>query len=274
VRNFASAFAAVTLKSCSIFLQRTFPRILQVHYRTSGAIVAFAMNEASSVTLNGVEVRSPSLLLISGSALCDVVEPRANLIAFVSFHAPDDRGWPLLENSAQSIGVDPLAFQALQSVTRDILLLASNHHEQFPLAVDAMEESILEAIDNIFGANGWTLAAPRPILCGYLGLVRKLDELLAQDAESVVYSSDIAGQLGVSVRTVHNAVVAIRGMSLHRYARLRRLWNVRNQLLAGPTTTRIKVVAFANGFWHMGEFAQHYRTAFGETPQQTQQRRH
>ena len=29
-RGFASAFAAVTLKSCSIYLQRTFPRILQV----------------------------------------------------------------------------------------------------------------------------------------------------------------------------------------------------------------------------------------------------
>jgi len=273
LRNFASAFAAVTLKSCSIFLQRTFPRILLGHYRTSGAMLAFAMNDADCVILNGIEVRSPSLLLISGSTLCDIVERRANLIAFVNFHALGDRGWPLVENSAQSIGADPRAFEALRSVIREILLLASSDHERFPGMIEAMEESILEAIDNIFNAEQWTRAAWRPNLSGYLALVRKLDELLEHNAEHTVYSADIAGQLGVSVRTVHTAVVAIRGMSLHRYSRLQRLWNVRRQLLPGPAT-RIKVIAFANGFWHMGEFARHYRAAFGETPQQTQQRRY
>jgi AraC family ethanolamine operon transcriptional activator len=40
----------------------------------------------------------------------------------------------------------------------------------------------------------------------------------------------------------------------------------------GSRAARIKAVAYANGFWHMGEFARHYRAAFGETPQQTQQR--
>ncbi|HYZ47887.1 MAG TPA: helix-turn-helix domain-containing protein, partial [Sphingomonas sp.] len=102
--------------------------------------------------------------------------------------------------------------------------------------------------------------------------VRKLDEFLAQNADKAVYSMDIARQLGVSVRTVHNAVVAIRGMSLHRYSRLRRLWNVRRQLVLGSDVTRIKAAALANGFWHMGEFARQYRAAFGETPQQTRQR--
>lgn len=87
------------------------------------------------------------------------------------------------------------------------------------------------------------------------------------------YSTDVAQQLGVSVRTVHNAVVAIRGMSLHRYSRLLRLWNVRRQLTIGSAGTRIKLVAFTNGFWHMGEFARRYRTAFGETPRQTLQHR-
>jgi AraC family ethanolamine operon transcriptional activator len=152
--------------------------------------------------------------------------------------------------------------------------LSANQHERFPgsAMAMAMEESILEAIDTIFNAREWAVTPWRPNMSGYLALVRRLDELLAQNAQNAVYSSDVARQLGVSVRTVHNAVVAIRGMSLHRYSRLRRLWNVRRQLLLGDVT-RIKVAAFANGFWHMGEFAQHYRAVFGETPQQTQQRR-
>jgi AraC family ethanolamine operon transcriptional activator len=68
---------------------------------------------------------------------------------------------------------------------------------------------------------------------------------------------------------LHNAVVAIRGMSMHRYMRLRRLWSVRQQLLRGTSLQSIKAVALVNGFWHMGEFTTLYRELFGETPQQT-----
>ena len=83
-RDFAAGFATVTLKSCSIYLQRTFPRILQTRYVASGAIIAFAMDDAVSVVINGVEVRQPSLLLVKGEAPCEIVEPQANLIVMRS----------------------------------------------------------------------------------------------------------------------------------------------------------------------------------------------
>ena len=69
-RNFSAAFAAVTLKSCSIYLQRTFPRILQAHYSSTGAILCFGMDDAVSAILNGVEARPPSLLLVRGETAC------------------------------------------------------------------------------------------------------------------------------------------------------------------------------------------------------------
>src|SRR5579883_2258531 len=56
-------------------------------------------------------------------------------------------------------------------------------------------------------------------------------------------------------------------MSLHRYLRLRRLWLVRQQLRAG--TQSVKATALAFGFWHFGDFAQSYRSLFGETPSET-----
>jgi len=213
------------------------------------------------------------LVLVNGSAPCDAVEQQANVVAFINFDVPLDRGWPLVEDRAQPIAANPAAFRALRSVTRNILLLASNEPDHFPGAVEAMEESLLEAIDRVFCADDWALGAWRSTLSSHLALVRKLDDLLVQNATKTSYSADIARQLGVSVRTVHNAVVAIRGMSLHRYSRLLRLWNVRRQLVIGSAGTRIKLVAFTNGFWHMGEFAQHYRAVFGETPRQTLQRR-
>ena len=38
-QDFAASFASLRLKSCTIYLQRTFPRILQMQYSTTGAIV-------------------------------------------------------------------------------------------------------------------------------------------------------------------------------------------------------------------------------------------
>lgn len=58
-------------------------------------------------------------------------------------------------------------------------------------------------------------------------------------------------------------------MSTHRYARLRRLWSLRQQLLHGSQPESIKAIALVNGFWHLGEFAALYRELFDETPLQT-----
>jgi AraC family transcriptional regulator, ethanolamine operon transcriptional activator len=270
-RNFAAGFAAVTLKSCSIYLQRTFPRILQARYVASGAIVAFAMDDAVSVIINGIEVRQPSLLLVKGEVSCEIVEPQANLIVFVKFDAIDGRGWPGEAGRAQLIPIQLAGLAALRSVTRDILLLASNSSDLLlqSQVVNQLEESLLHAVDQTLQRSSALDDGGRADLSPYLLLVRKLDEYLYDNPGKTLHSMDIARDLGVSVRTLNNAVVAIRGLSMHRYTRLRRLWHVRQQLVQGPSADALKAIALANGFWHMGEFRTLYRDLFGETPQQT-----
>lgn len=270
-KNFASAFATMTLKSCSIYLQRTFPRILQARYHTTGAIVGFAMNDSASVILDGVKARLPALLLVKGAPTCEIVELQANVIAFVNFNSIDDRGWADGCDLARLIETQPAEYQALRAVIREILTLASNSPDTLllPQIVENLEESILQAIDHAMHAAPPAFEGKRSNLVHYLALVRKLDELLRCSASKTIYSAEVARQLGVSVRTLHNAVVAIRGMSMHRYTRMRRLWNVRQRLVRGSSAEAIKVVALANGFWHMGEFTSQYRNLFGEAPQQT-----
>ncbi|WP_291616627.1 helix-turn-helix domain-containing protein [Bradyrhizobium sp.] len=270
-RNFAACFAAVTLKSCSIYLQRSFPRILQAQYSSTGAIVAFAMDDAVSVIIDGVEIRSPSVLLVKGEAACEIVEPQANLNGFIKFDAIEDRGWPGEAGAARLIATQPAALAALRSVTRDILLLASNSADLLaqPQVIGQLEESLLQATDHVLQTPSQPGDAGRVDLDNYLRLVRKLDEFLHHNAAQVVHSADLARELGVSVRTLNNAVVAIRGLSMHRYMRLRRLWNVRQLLVQGAAAEGLKAIALANGFWHMGEFRTLYRDLFGETPQQT-----
>ncbi|HWZ39904.1 MAG TPA: helix-turn-helix domain-containing protein, partial [Bradyrhizobium sp.] len=78
---------------------------------------------------------------------------------------------------------------------------------------------------------------------------------------------ELAQQVGISVRSMHDAILRYRGISLHRFLRLRRLWLVRQQLLAGAES--VKATALAFGFWHLGDFSGSYRLQFGESPSQT-----
>src|SRR2546430_11759638 len=112
-RDFAASFASLRLKTCTIYLQRTFPRILQIQYSTTGAIVGLLMDDAASLILNGVEARAPSLLLVRGSAQCEIVEQQSNLAAFVNFDSIDDPGWPGELARAPAIAAEPGRMQAL-----------------------------------------------------------------------------------------------------------------------------------------------------------------
>lgn len=270
-RGFAASFAAVTLRSCAIYLQQTFPRILEVQYCTDGAVVGLTMDDAFSVILNGLEGRAPSILFARGRATCEIVEPQANLVAFVNFHAVENRGWPGQPDRAQLIAAEPARFEALRAAVRDILTLASHSPEILsqPGMIDSVEESIVQAVDHALHPASFASEGSAANLSHYLSLVRRFDEFLTANGGRTLYSADVAKELGVSVRTLHNAVVAIRGMSMHRYTRLRRLWSVRQQLVQGPRVESIKAIALVNGFWHMGEFGSLYRELFGETPQQT-----
>ena len=271
VRDFAASFAALRLRNCTIYLQRTFPRILQVQYSTTGAIVGLLMDDEASLTVNGMDARPPVLLLVKGTAKCEIVEQQANLVAFVYFDSIDDRGWPGEADCAQVVDTEHARYDVLRATVRDALTLASHSPETLAQleVIESIEESMLQAVDLAMAAASPAPDGKRLSLSHYLVLVRKFDEFVVANAGKTMYSADVARQLGVSVRTLHNAVVAIRGMSMHRYMRLRRLWNVRQQLVREDAPQSIKAVALANGFWHMGEFTSLYRELFGETAQQT-----
>ena len=123
-------------------------------------------------------------------------------------------------------------------------------------AVDAISESIVPA--------RWTLC---PNDERNFKVFQDIRALLSDDLSQPIYSDEIARKLGLSVRTMHDVARRYRGMSLHRYLRLRRLWLVRQRLLAGADS--VKAVALAFSFWHLGDFSRSYRDQFGETPSQT-----
>ena len=80
-------------------------------------------------------------------------------------------------------------------------------------------------------------------------LVQRIDDYVATYPTAPIHAADLAREFDVSIRTVGGAVSKVRGMSLHQYIRLKRLWATRARLLKGggpahaprgrnPATTR------------------------------------
>ena len=140
---------------------------------------------------------------------------------------------------------------------------------QEPRSALAFQEGLLLAIDEMFRRSRPPELAGRLASRSYCRLVRMIDDYVAFHAASAIYSADLAEQCGVSVRTLGTAVASVRGMSLHRYLRLKQLWSARAQLVKGSDTITVTSCARANGFHHMGEFARLYRATFDETASRT-----
>ncbi|MBV8577183.1 MAG: helix-turn-helix transcriptional regulator [Acetobacteraceae bacterium] len=180
-----------------------------------------------------------------------------------------DRGWP---EATRFFKVFETSFSARERL-RQLARHSINAHREFPDPADAgkvwlaIKESFLAAIDAAFAdvvQAKWVAASNAP---RQLKIFQDIRAILTANLANPIYSADLAAQLGVSVRSVHDSVLRYTGMSLHRYLRLRRLWLVRRRLLAGADSVKASALAF--GFWHMGDFSRSYRFQFGETPSQT-----
>jgi AraC-like DNA-binding protein len=200
------------------------------------------------------------------------VEPRGSLHAIITLGAGlRDREWFDTPDLLCPFTATLEALATVRSVTTGILQTASARPELLlePRSALALQEGLLLAIDEMFRSGRTPDVAGRIASRGYCRLVRMIDEYVAFHAASPIYSADLAEQCGVSVRTLGTAVASVRGMSLHRYLRLKQLWSARAQLAKGSDAITVTSCARANGFHHMGEFARLYRATFHETASST-----
>jgi len=270
--NFHTARAMVQLPSCQVAVLTSFPRILDVSYRAPHGVVIFQIEDNFDVSVNGLSVNRPAFVSMRGNLDLQFVEPRGSLHAIVTLGAGlRDREWFDRPDELCPFTLDADALAAVRSVTTNILRTASARPDllQEPGSALAFQEDLLLAIDEMFRRSRTPELAGRLANRSYCRLVRMIDDYVAFHAASAIYSADLAEQCGVSVRTLGTAVASVRGMSLHRYLRLKQLWSARTQLVKGSDAITVTSCARANGFHHMGEFARLYRTTFHETASRT-----
>src|SRR5260370_29374757 len=125
-------------------------------------------------------------------------------------------------------------------------------------ARQAAQETVLAGLDRAFlDTSSLDLERARSFQES-LHIVEKIEARLSANLAAAIYSDELASELRISVRTMHTAMLKIRGMSLHRYLRLRRLWALRTPLLAGGKTLQHKASAPSKCLLHLSELSPPY----------------
>ncbi|WP_027555934.1 helix-turn-helix domain-containing protein [Bradyrhizobium sp. Cp5.3] len=274
VRRIAAEQIVLQMPGCDVNVTRTFPRMLDGQLVANCTAIGFALDDLDvPIRFNGAQRDRAVVVIGSSGAAYNTIEEVQRQIAFLVFRPEiTDRGWPETKLNFRIVETSVPALHRLRRVVAEVVAAASVPIDpaEVPLKASAMKESLLGAVDGAFEnlvPARWTV---RPNDERHFRTFQDIRALLSDDVAQPIYSEEIARKLGLSVRTLHDIVRRYRGMSLHRYLRLRRLWLVRKRLLAGADS--VKAAALAFGFWHLSDFSKSYRDQFGESPSETLER--
>ncbi|QAU46530.1 AraC family transcriptional regulator [Bradyrhizobium guangzhouense] len=271
VANFAAARAIVNLPACRIIVARSFARILETTYRAPGGMVILPLSDDLRATSSGMDIDSRFFIGLRGNHHCHFVEPQINHHALIMFSpALRDRGWFDRADTLWVRMADPTAHLYARQLVRDILRTASVQPQMFEATEVAahLQEGLLLAFDDLFRMNPLSDRSTPRAGVRSARLVQQIDDYVRAYPTAPIYTADLADEFGVSIRTLGGAVAKVRGMSLHQYIRLKRLWATRTQLLRSGGAS-VASCARAHGFHHLGEFAAAYRATFHEAPSDT-----
>lgn len=104
--------------------------------------------------------------------------------------------------------------------------------------------------------------------------LRQARDYMADHFREPVSLTELCDEMGMSRRGIEMLFRDTLGIGPNTFLRHQRLHAVRRALQSAPRESgAVKQIALTHGFWHMGHFAQEYRSLFGETPSGTMLRR-
>jgi AraC family ethanolamine operon transcriptional activator len=274
VRRISAKQIILRLPGCDVHVTRTFPRVVDARLVADCTGIGFAMDDHDvPIRFNGAQRDRAVVVIGESSAAYNTIEEVARVVGSIVFRPQvRDRGWPDARSHFRIFETSIPALHRLRQTVTAVMAAASEPIDpvEVPIKAAGMKESLFGAVDaaiaDILPAR-WT---KWPNDERNFRIFQQVRALLSDDLAQPIYSEEVARRLGLSVRTLHDVIRRYRGMSLHRYLRLRRLWLVRQRLLAGADS--VKAVALAFGFWHLSDFSGSYRDQFGESPSETLER--
>lgn len=162
-----------------------------------------------------------------------------------------EQAWQRSLAYLQSDDCNLLAFSAAGKAAFDeflLTLLVQHHPHSFS---DEMAEAV-----------------PTPVP----GLVRNAERFIREHADGAITVSDVADQLGVSLRSLQTGFRKWRNSTPSAFLRQVRLQRARDELLSPDARSNVTSVALRYGFVHLGRFSAYYQSRFGEAPSATLRR--
>lgn len=164
---------------------------------------------------------------------------------------------------------------AFEGVWQDALRVATSLGSAgafMPVAAsDSLDEFLLSLL--LHGhAHNYSDALIRPVDAATPRLVRAAEAMFRECATTGTTVSEVARDLGVSLRSLQLGFREARQTTPSAYLRKLRLDAAHSALGAGTTGASVTDVALATGFTHIGRFSAAYKAAFGETPVMTLRR--
>jgi AraC family ethanolamine operon transcriptional activator len=271
VADFSFFQAELQLGQVRLAIIKRPPCVSMAYFAKSQIGIALAMNDVQGLKLNGIPLDRPALVNPGIAIPHQIFQPGELTVAVIMIPADDcDRGWPERNQVARVDEIRAAAFEQLRRMIADIVHLASRSSDHLSASnlVAGLQQSLLGTIDHAF------LTAPGEVSSAvairkYVRICRLVDEFVHNSTVEVPTSTEIAAAAGVTIRTLHNAMIAVKGVSLQKFMLLNRLWAVRAALLRAGPEDLIKTIALDHGFWHLGRFSRTYRAFFGESPSQT-----
>lgn len=107
------------------------------------------------------------------------------------------------------------------------------------------------------------------VLPAALQRVRMAEEIMRARSDAPLSMAEVAREVGVGLRSLELAFVAVRAMGPRDVLLRMRLERARARLMTALPSDSVTTIALDCGFTHLGRFPAAYRMAFGELPAET-----
>ena len=206
-----------------------------------------------------------------GFANATLTVPEADFHAALEHHFPTIPAGVLKHGAGMRIGL------AEQTQLRRVLsqVLAGIRDPAAPLVSLLARQELERQLLVIFLAAlrqgcGSLVPPPTQRTAGRLRHLRQVRDFIAAHAQRPIQLNELCTELNLSQRGVQVLFRDSLGLGASAFLRHQRLHGVRRALRdAASTPGTVKQLALEWGFWHLGHFANDYRTLFGEKPSET-----
>jgi AraC-like DNA-binding protein len=213
----------------------------------------------------------------AGYANASLTVPEAEFRAAAEAWCPEMPDALFVNGGAMRV---PLAEQGrLRALLADFSALLSSDPRAFSgsAARSLFEQELLEAFLEAFRAGlGSLLPSPDGRVARREARFHEAREWMKDHLHLPVSIEEVACASGLSIRSLEIVFSDYLGIGPTEYLRRFRLHAARRALLGGgegAQATTVKEAAMSHGLWHLGRFAAHYRSLFGENPADTLARR-